>query len=65
MSHDIESAKDISKWVGGFFFWVIRGFKGKLSESYKPQNQKRNILTGYIIQIITLFIFVWYFFRKE
>jgi hypothetical protein len=65
MPHEVQSAKDISNWIGGFFFWVIKGFKGRLSDYYSEQTQKRNVLIGYIIQVIILITCVYFFLVRN
>ena len=41
-------------WIGGLFFWLMKGFKGKLDDELTELKKKRNMATGYIIQVIGL-----------
>ena len=47
-------------WIGGFFFWIIKGFKGKLIEQYEEKNESRNVWTGYFITLIAIGIIVFF-----
>ena len=53
-------AKLTSPWIGGFFFWIIKGFRGKLIEQYEKENAKRNIWIGYFITLISIGIIVFF-----
>lgn len=65
MAKEPFAAKLESVWVGGFFFWIIKGFKGKLNNQYNKEFEKRNIWTGYIITLIFIGIIVYLMFRNE
>jgi len=43
-----------SIWIGGIFFWLLSGFKTTFKEQLKAENKKRNMLTGYILQLIVI-----------
>lgn len=62
MAKEPFAAKLTSIWIGGFIFWVIKGFKGKIEEQYKEEFENRNLWIGYIITllfvILTLYLLV-------
>ncbi|MCL9806219.1 hypothetical protein NAT51_11845 [Flavobacterium amniphilum] len=39
-------------WTGGFFFWVLKGFKGKLIDQLADGYESRNAWTGYFISLL-------------
>lgn len=39
-------------WIGGFFLWMFRGFKGSLVEMFVKKNEKKNFRIGYIAAIV-------------
>jgi len=41
MANEPFAAKITSLWIGGFFFWVINGFRGKLIDQYEEKNESR------------------------
>jgi len=51
-------------WIGGFFFWIIKGFRGKLIEQYEKEYEKRNIWTGYFITLIAIGYIVYFLVKK-
>ena len=53
MAKEPFAAKLTSIWIGGFFFWIINGFKGNINNQYIKKHENRNVWTGYSI---TLFI---------
>ncbi len=55
-------AKLTSLWIGGFFFWIINGFKGKLINQYREKNENRNVWTGYFITVIAPCVLVYFLF---
>ena len=64
MAREPFAAKLTSIWIGGFFVWMINGFKGELSDQLNDKNENRNMLTGYIIQATALVgIFYWVYFK--
>ncbi len=52
MAKEPFAAKCTSVWIGGFFFWIIKGFKGKLFDQYEKEYESRNVWTGYFITLI-------------
>lgn len=52
MAKELVAAQLTSLWIGGFFFWIIKGFKGKLRDQFILQFEKRNIWSGYVIQLL-------------
>lgn len=64
MANEPFAAKLTSLWVGGFFFWIINGFTGKLIDQYSKDNESRNVWTGYFITTIATCGFV-YFLVKD
>lgn len=64
MAKEPFAAKLTSIWIGGFFFWIIKGFKGTISNQYIQVYENRNVWTGYILTIIFVGI-VGYFILKN
>jgi hypothetical protein len=58
MAKEPFAAKLTSLWIGGFFFWIINGFKGKLIDQYEEKYDNRNVWTGYFITLISVSIIV-------
>ena len=54
-----------SKWTGAVFFWILNGFKGKYSDQLTQTNDKRNIWTGYIINLVIFVIFFYFFIIQD
>lgn len=43
-------------WIGGFFLWMFRGFKGSLVEIFVEKNENKNFWIGYIVTIASFLI---------
>ncbi len=52
MAKEPFAAKMTSIWTGGFFFWILKGFRGKLSDQYSETYQSRNVWTGYLLTLL-------------
>ena len=39
-------------WIGGFFYWILKGFSGKYVDQLKDELRSRNFWTGYVISMI-------------
>ena len=50
-----------SLWTGALFFWICSGFKDKYSDLLNPKFEKRNMWTGYIINIIAAGLVIYWF----
>ncbi|WP_291104916.1 MULTISPECIES: hypothetical protein [unclassified Flavobacterium] len=37
MAKELFAAKPTSLWMGGFFFWIIKGFSGELIDQYEKE----------------------------
>jgi hypothetical protein len=40
-----------SEWIGGLFYWVLKGFTGKFTDQLTDNYKNRNFVTGYAIYI--------------
>lgn len=65
MAQDPFAARQTSIWIDGFFYWVIRGFKGRFAEQIAAQYDKRNFWTGYVITIIGIMGIVYVIFFRD
>lgn len=65
MANEPFTAKITSLWIGGFFFWVINGFRGKLIDQYEEKYESRNVWTGYFITLIAMGILVYFLVKNE
>lgn len=48
--------------IGAFFFWAIKGFKGKFDDEMTGINDSsgkdfRNVIVGFVLILITVFLF--------
>ena len=41
-----------TKYIGAFFFWVIKGFKLSFKAMLSDTYDKRNLSVGYVIQLL-------------
>lgn len=53
-------AKFTSLWIGGLFFWIIKGFRGKLINQYEEKYEVRNLWTGYFISLLAMCVLVYF-----
>lgn len=51
-------------WIGGFFFWMLKGFKGEISGELIVGKESRNMWVGYLLTITTLILFVYFVFIR-
>jgi hypothetical protein len=58
MAKEPFAAKLTSLWIGGFFFWIIKGFRGRLIAQYEEKYEDRNIWMGYFISLIAVCLIV-------
>jgi hypothetical protein len=65
MPNESYAAKITSLWIGGFFFWIINGFKGKLITQYEEKYESRNVWTGYFITLIAIGILVYFLVKED
>ena len=65
MAKEPYAAKLTSIWIGGYFYWIIKGFKGKLINQYEENYESRNVWTGYFITLIATFVLVYFQVRDE
>jgi len=52
--------KITSAFLGGLFFWILKGFKTKFSVELSDKYLKRNLITGGIIVLIVVFSLIKY-----
>lgn len=60
MAKELFATKLASIWIGGFFFWMLKGFKNKLRNQFILRFEKTNIWTGYIIQLLFVSIILYF-----
>jgi hypothetical protein len=65
MAKEPFAAKLTSLWIGGFLFWIIKGFRGKLIDQYEEKYESRNVWTGYFITLIAMCILVYFLVKEE
>jgi hypothetical protein len=49
-----------AEWTGAFFFWMINGFKVSFKTMLYETYNKRNLLAGYIIQLLIAGIVIYF-----
>ncbi|MGN4145793.1 hypothetical protein [Flavobacterium johnsoniae] len=64
MAKEPFAAKLTSIWIGGFFFWIIKGFKGSISDQYIQAYENRNVWTGYILMLLFAGIIGYFIFKN-
>jgi hypothetical protein len=65
MAKEPFAEKLTSLWIGGFLFWIIKGFRGKLIDQYEKEYENRNVWTGYFITLISICILVYFLVKNE
>jgi hypothetical protein len=65
MSKEPFTAQLTSIWIGGFFFWILKGFKGKLQDLFSDEFNNRNLWTGYILQLVFVGILVFFLVKDD
>ncbi len=60
MAKEPFAAKLTSLWIGGFFFWILKGFRGKLIDQYVKEYEIRNVWTGYFIALIASCVLAYF-----
>ena len=64
MARELFAEKLTSKWIGGAFYWLLKGFKGKYSDLLIEKYDKKNIWTGYIINVIFFLSIIAFVVKK-
>jgi hypothetical protein len=49
-----------TKWIGAFFLWVIKGFKLSFKTMLSETYDKRNLLVGYVIQLLMAGVVIYF-----
>lgn len=63
MARELFAAKLTSIWIAGFFFWIIKGFKGNVKEQFRKELKSRNVWVGYFITLLFVFIIGYIIFK--
>jgi hypothetical protein len=42
----------INQWIGGFIFWMLKGFSGKYKDQLVEKYLTRNVWTSYTLQLV-------------
>ena len=64
MAREPFAAKLTSIWIGGFFFWIMKGFKGNIKEQFRKEHESRNVWVGYFITFIFAVVIGYIMFKK-
>ncbi len=62
MEHRGESA--IANYQGAFIFWMLKGFKGKFLDECIAANNRRNIITAYIVDVLLVTAMIYFYLCK-
>lgn len=54
----------VSVGIGGLFYWLINGCRGKLRQQYEQQKENRNLITGYLISVVLLMAVLYSYLLK-
>jgi hypothetical protein len=65
MAKEPFAARLTSIWLGGVFFWLLKGFKGSYKEQISEKYEQRNMWTGYLLMILSLIPIVYFGFIKR
>lgn len=49
-----------TKWTGAFFFWLINCFKLRFKTMLSETYDKRNLLAGYVIQLLIAIVVIYF-----
>jgi hypothetical protein len=52
MARELFASKLISIWMGAFFFWMLKGFKGSYQNMISEKYETRNSWVGYFFQLL-------------
>lgn len=61
MAREPFAAKLTTIWIGALFFWIINIFKGKYVNYLDNKFENRNLITGYLLIIGSIVVFVMKF----
>lgn len=64
MAKEPFAARLTTIWIGGLFFWMLKLFRGSFSEQISEKFEKRNLLVGYISQLLALGCIIYFLFFK-
>ncbi|AFD08669.1 hypothetical protein [Solitalea canadensis] len=64
MAKEPFAAKLTSIWIGGFFFWFLKGFNGKLNNQFSEKYESRNIWTGYTLSLIVACTVLYILYKR-
>jgi hypothetical protein len=53
-----------TRWIGGVFFWICNGFRGRYFDQIAEKYNRRNFIAGYILQMLLLLVVVYFLFVK-
>jgi hypothetical protein len=65
MAKESFAARLTSIWLGGAFFWLLKGFKGPYKEQISEKYEQRNMWTGYLLMVLSLIPIVYFGFIKR
>lgn len=65
MAREPFASRLTSIWIGGFFYWLLKGFKGEFESQLNDKYEERNLWTGYIISFVAILLLVYILFIKE
>lgn len=63
MAREPYAAKLTSIWIGGFFFWIMKGLKGNINEQFMKEYENRNVWVGYFITLIFAIVIGYIIFK--
>lgn len=47
-------------WIGGFFYWILKGFSGKYVDQLSDELRSRNFWTGYFISMGLVVVIIYF-----
>ncbi|MBF2709501.1 hypothetical protein [Flavobacterium soyangense] len=65
MAKEPYAAKLTLLWIGGFFFWIIKGYRGKLIDQYEEKYENGNVWTGCFITLMAMCTLVCFLVKDE
>ncbi|RPE12159.1 hypothetical protein EGT74_00960 [Chitinophaga lutea] len=64
MAREPFAARLTNIWIGGFFFWMLKGFSGKFADELAAEKERRNLRTGYLLSLIALILLFYALLHK-
>jgi hypothetical protein len=65
MARELFASKLTSIWIGGFFFWILKGFHGSYQNMISKKYETRNSWVGYFLMLAGALGLVYFIVKDE